>query len=522
MNGNPFESREARRLFLEQQERLRRLSAVDRDLVRLGQMPRLDRWLEQIEATGGCEHPVYLTGRSSTFDAVSGELLRQYSTDGEPGGRLAVRCRNRRATVCLPCSRLYQGDAWQLVRAGLAGGKGVPVTVTRRPMVFATLTAPSFGAVHRAGRCRRRRAALCDHGVPLGCGRHHHEESSSVGQPLCPACYDYVAHVLWHAHAGRLWKAFTDNLYHHLGVLGGVGRSGARRQLRVSAAKVAEFQRRGAVHFHAVLRIDGPQSPGAVGPVAAAGGTVAPALLENEPPEWASVDVLVAAVRSAAGAVALSVPDSTAYAVGRLAFGVQVEVHAITGGGGRLTDERVAAYVAKYTTKSAEAAGALDHRITSVEQIPLLSVSDHVRALVGTAWRLGGLAELEHLRLRLWAHMFGYRGHCLTKTRAYSTTFRQLRADRARFERRHLVGSDDEITVGEWRFAGSGHSPAEALIAAGIAEDLHRARELARDHLTPGWVGGARRGPRGAGGPGHPGSDHDLTSRRGEPHQSGG
>ncbi|MDH6138912.1 hypothetical protein P3T35_000901 [Kitasatospora sp. GP30] len=496
MNGNPFESREARRLFLEQQERLRRLSAVDRDLVRLGQMHRLDRWLEQIEATGGCEHPVYLIGRSSTFDAVSGELLRQYSTDGEPGGRLAVRCRNRRATVCLPCSRLYQGDAWQLVRAGLAGGKGVPIAVGRRPMVFATLTAPSFGAVHRAGRCRPRRSEVCEHGLPLGCGRRHDDDASSVGQPLCPACYDYVAHVLWHAHAGRLWMVFMDCLYYRLGVVGGLGKGAVRRLLRVSAVKVAEFQRRGAVHFHAVLRIDGPT--GAVGPGAAVGATAVPALLENEPPEWASVDVLVAAVRSAAGAARVRVPSSDAYAVPVLRFGGQVEVHAITGGGGRLTDERVAAYVAKYTTKSAEAAGALDHRITSAEQIPLLSVSDHVRALVGTAWRLGGLAELEHLRLRLWAHMFGYRGHCLTKTRAYSTTFRQLRADRARFERRHLVGSDDEITVGEWRFAGSGHSPAEALIAAGIAEDLHRARELARDHLTPGWVGGARRGPRGA------------------------
>ncbi len=37
---------------------------------------------------------------------------------------------------------------FHLIRAGVADGKGVPETVADNPLVFATLTAPSFGAVH--------------------------------------------------------------------------------------------------------------------------------------------------------------------------------------------------------------------------------------------------------------------------------------------------------------------------------------------------------------------------------------
>ncbi|MFJ4793923.1 replication initiator [Kitasatospora purpeofusca] len=475
----PFEGPAARRAYLVREERLRHLGEVDRDLVRLGQMPGRERWLEQIAATGGCARPVYLRGMSATVDAVSGELLRRYSTAGEPGERLALRCRNRRASRCGPCSWLHQGDSWHLVHAGLAGGKGVPQEVQLHPSVFLTLTAPSFGRVHRAGRCHRERPGVCPHGQPLGCGRFHGENSGLVGAPVCVECYDYPGHVLWNAHAGRLWKAFGDTVYHRLASLVGVGRSAVRRLVRVSALKVAEYQRRGLVHFHAVVRLDGPSGAGEV------------------PPSWATAEVLTEAVRTAVGSVALSVPESAAYGVRRLRFGAQLDVHEIRGevedpG----TGERVAAYVAKYTTKGAEAAtGAVDRRVTSAAEIRSLRVSAHMRALVGTCWRLGGLAELAHLRLRAWAHMLGFRGHCLTKTRAYSTTYRSLRAEREDWVRG--ASSEGEVTVGEWRFAGVGHRPGEAVVAEQIAADRERTREIARDYAPPGWVGGARRGPWG-------------------------
>ncbi len=59
-----------------------------------------------------------------------------------------VRCGNRRAEVCPSCSRLYAADTFHLIRAGVTGGKTVPESVAENPLVFATVTAPSFGPVH--------------------------------------------------------------------------------------------------------------------------------------------------------------------------------------------------------------------------------------------------------------------------------------------------------------------------------------------------------------------------------------
>ena len=78
----------------------------------------------------------------------------------EPGGVLHVACGNRREAVCPACSAIYKRDARQLVRAGLAGGKGVPESVAAHPCVFATLTAPSFGPVHARRDARQDGAAL--------------------------------------------------------------------------------------------------------------------------------------------------------------------------------------------------------------------------------------------------------------------------------------------------------------------------------------------------------------------------
>ncbi|MFF2076537.1 replication initiator [Kitasatospora sp. NPDC058162] len=458
---NPYTDPTARRAFLDREARLRQLPPTERDFVRLGEMPDLSRWLEQIRATGGCAEPVYLAGHTVTVDPDTGEVLRRYSTATEPGGRLAVRCRNRRASRCAPCSREHSGDTFHLVRSGLVGGKGVPETVRTHPRLFVTLTAPSFGSVHRAGDCHPARRRRCEHGGRQGCGRTHLDADPLVGQPFCADCYDYPGHILWNAMAPTLWKAFRDNLYHHLAGRLAVRRSEVRKLVRVSAAKVAEYQKRGAVHFHAVVRLDGPDGP---------------------PPPGVTGDLLLEAVRTAAAAVALPGPDSVAYSGGRLSFGRQLDVHAlINGGGGRISDDAVAAYVAKYTSKSVEAAGAVDRRIESLAEIQALRVTPHVRTLITTAWRLGGLPELQHLRLRAWAHMLGYRGHCLTKTRDYSTTYGQLRAARAEHARGLDVGWDDETVVeGAWRFVGTGHTPAEALVAAGIAEDLATNREIVR------------------------------------------
>ena len=478
---SPVFKNPSRSAVLDRERRLRLLSDADRDIVRLANDPNFSRWLEQIKAIGGCARPVYLSGSTMTRDAVTGEVISSYSTATEPGERLAVRCRNRRASVCEPCSRLHAGDTFQLVRTGLSGGKSVPVAVRERPRLFVTLTAPSFGPVHRAvdgERCRPRRdTPHCEHGRLLGCGLAHADNDPLAGLPLCADCYDYVDHVLWHAHAGLLWDRFATAVRRYLASVAGIPRSKLAGHLLVSFAKVAEFQKRAAVHFHAVVRLDGPDGP------------------SSPPPAWATVELLLEAVAHAAASGYVTLPDSAAYGTERLAWGAQFDarpVHSFNDSDG-LSDGAVAGYVAKYVSKGATETGAgVDYRITMADDVRAAAVNGHIRALMGTCWRLGGLPELEYLRLRSWAHSLGYRGHILTKSRRYSTTYGALREERAEYQRdsAELIGSQDTVTESAWRYVGSGYTPGAAQLAAGIAEDIAAGRQLAREALEDekrGW-----------------------------------
>ncbi|MFD7815987.1 replication initiator [Streptomyces sp. NPDC059785] len=443
---------------------MRQLPEADRDAIRLAQDPHFPRWLEQITATGGCAHPVHLSGSTTTLDGTTGEVLHRYDTRDEPGERLLVRCRNRRATVCAPCSRLHAGDTFHLVRAGLLGGKNVPTAVRDRPRLFITLTAPSFGPVHRTGkRCRPRRGGgTCEHGRPLGCGTEHTPTAPLVGQPLCPDCYDYTAHVLWHAHASQLWDRFVIDVRRRLASAAGLVQSRFAHHARLSFARVAEYQKRAAVHVHAVVRLDGPAGP------------------DDAPPAWGTNDRLTDAVRASARRVLVRTAYSPAVGELALRWGVQIDARPLRADGDGPDDDAVAAYVAKYVTKGAQETGAgTDHRLTTWEDISAVPVTNHVRALMRTCWRLGGLPEHAHLNLRSWTHTLGYRGRILTKSRAYSTTYAALRADRA--EHVGLDAMPDMATDGHWRYVGSGHTPGAALLAAGVAEDIATNREVARE-----------------------------------------
>ncbi|MFG3034966.1 replication initiator [Streptomyces sp. NPDC048253] len=447
---------------------MRQLPETDRDAIRLAQDPKFPRWLEQITATGGCSHPVHLTGSITTLDGTTGEILHHYDTRDEPGERLLVRCRNRRATVCPACSRLHAGDTFHLVRAGLLGGKNVPPAVRHRPRLFVTLTAPSFGPVHRVGdACRPRRGGrTCEHGRPLGCANVHAPDTPVVGQPLCPDCYDYTGHVLWHAHASKLWDRFVIDVRRRLASSAGLVQSRFADHARLSFARVAEYQKRAAVHVHAVVRLDGPNGP------------------DDGPPAWGTAELLTDAVRASARRVLVRSPYSLAVGERALRWGDQIDARPLHTDGDGSDDDAVAAYVAKYVTKGASETGAgVDRPVTAWEDIETARVSGHVRALMRTCWRLGGLPEYAPLNLRTWTHTLGYRGHILTKSRVYSTTYAALRAERA-----HHMGHEDMpglVTERQWRYVGSGHTPGAALIAAGVAEDLAQGQKLRREAA---WV----------------------------------
>jgi hypothetical protein len=405
---------------------------------------------------GGCLQPVLLRGRVDHIDGATGELLHRYTTVHEPGGVLPIACKTRRASRCPPCAEVYQADTYQLIRSGLSGGKGVPETVAAHPCVFATLTAPSFGPVHvqrekdgRTLRCRpRRRGQTCPHGHRLSCPVSHARDDATLGEPLCPDCYDYTGAVLFNACAPELWRRFIIKLRRTLARRAGLSSKALAAQLRVSLAKVAEYQRRGVVHFHAIIRLDGSAGP------------------STTPPAWATLDLLTAAIAQAAKAVHLETPIGPGLTARTLAWGRELDIRPITTTG-ELTESRVAAYVAKYATKAAECTGTLDRRITPADQLDALPLREHARRHIAECIRLSNLPGLEYLRLAAWAHMLGFSGHFSTKSRAYSTTLGALRADRAAYQRELAIAAgllpelarETTVVRADWHFTGRGQSP---------------------------------------------------------------
>jgi hypothetical protein len=110
--------------------------------------PGYQRWAEQVAQAGYCAHPIRLAGRVEHADRATQQRRTVYATDREPDATLLKACGNRRASVCPSCSATYQADSFQLLAAGLRGGKGVPETVAQHPRLYVTFTAPSFGRVH--------------------------------------------------------------------------------------------------------------------------------------------------------------------------------------------------------------------------------------------------------------------------------------------------------------------------------------------------------------------------------------
>jgi hypothetical protein len=454
------------------------------------------RWAELVAQAGYCHHPISLAGRVDYADRTTGEVRQVYDSEREPDGVLLKACGTRRESRCPSCAATYRADAYQLLAAGLRGGKGVPETISGHPRLFVTFTAPSFGRVHtRKTRGRLvlpchpyRQGCRCPHGVRDGCWHRHDEDDPRLGEPLCPRCYDAQAQVLWNALAPELWRRTTIAFHRALGRLVGLQEAQLREVVRVSYAKVAEFQRRGAVHFHAVIRLD------------AATECRCPECLAP-PPEGVTATVLESAVREAVAAVRVPCPSVEGEPDRYARWGEQLDVRNITRNeqAGELSAEQVACYIAKYATKATESFGAgLDRRLTDADELDRLDqLPAHVAELVRACWELGARPELAGLRLRAWAHMLGFGGHWSTKSRRYSTTMTALRRARVAFaKRRRARGGipldawdrpdDDQavIVLATWSYVGSGYeTEGERWLALSAAARAREQRQVAREEL---------------------------------------
>ena len=442
------------------------------------------QWLTGALAAGGCVRPIRLRGTIRDIDSATGEILAAVDTDDRPDKVIYLPCGDRRASVCPSCAETYRADTYQLIRAGLAGGKGIPESVAIHPCVFATFTAPGFGPVHtrvttpggKVARCRpRRKANFCPHGQRISCGQRHKDDDACLGRPLCPDCYDYDAAVVWNVHASELWRRTTIAIRRRLAKL---AKTHDVPVPRLSFAKVAEFQRRGQVHFHAIFRLDGhdPVHPERIIP----------------PPPVFTADVLAGVIQAAASAVWFATVAHRAKPKGwDITWGAQVDPRVVRlTDDGEVTDVAVASYLAKYATKSTESAGVPPGKITADNARDYASPRTHQGRLISACLKLGNHRHEDFRALRRWAHMLGYRGHFATKSRRYSTTMRALRAVRHDWRRRQNPltshhGGQTVIAETDLQWAGRGwRTTGDALLALSAAARAREHRRVAREEMA--------------------------------------
>jgi hypothetical protein len=176
---------------------------------------------------------------------------------------------------------------------------------------------------------------------------------------------------------------------------------------------------------------------------------------------------------------------------GRVRWGGELDIRRLEDGQPR---GELAGYLANYATKSTEQAGGVLHRV-SEHDVDKLRVRRHMRAYLRDAFALDSQPALAERRFGAYAHALGYRGHCLTKSRRYSTTFQALRQAREAFVQAQLLARstdpDQRALAGgggrraSFRFVGQGHvTAADAYLAAAAAARAREHRRLAREHRS--------------------------------------
>lgn len=421
-----------------------------------------------IVSSGFCAHPIHLALAES-----DGEIpfWAPMFVRGSYEGVYSKACGSRRASRCPACSRIYKGDARELIRCGLLGGKTMPESFAEHAKIFATLTAPSFGSVHRIirqnakyERCHAGKSEICPHGVKLNCYRRHTEKDENVGAPLCAECYDFEGAAIWNASVTDLWRYTTIYFKRELAKMCGLSGAEFRDEARIEYIKVVEYQARGLIHLHVVVRVDDADS-NALSP----GVTITSEMLEI-------------ALKIAAQKVCIEKDfDSNCY---RIAWGSQLDTRPIIGD----TTKAVVNYLVKYSTKSSSESTGFDRRFKSSADIEKLEAPEHLKELARTAFRLGNDARYAPLNLAHWAHDLGHRGHFLTKSRRFSLTFAHLRFIRQLWRMQQVMesASDDSAwrPLGSMVFVGQGWlSRVHAYWAWVQREDDREGRELAWEQV---------------------------------------
>lgn len=406
------------------------------------------------------------------------------------GAVVLTRCKATSVELCVPCARLYEGDAKRIVRSG------VSQRLERdRVMTYSTLTAPPlwlpdspqetrrthrfhapyWKARHSKGHAakkalgKERRRAICgsctkdvrraakaaDKRVRSVPPVIHGPNDPVAGLPVDLDAFDYPRAAEWNWDLGERWNRLMLYLERELG-------------RRPQYLKAREVQRRGLVHLHVLVE-----------------GRITRQQFER-----------------VVNAVNESYPDPAQ------GWGTVLDVQHVTPGDDRLTG-RITAYVSKYVTK--HTAGAIGQAATSSEH-----AREHMRrfrraalrvATQRAATRPGGpcpqegcagtlrLVEDSRIecrqchwqgfhRLDTYQWRLGIRSQPITKSRRWATEYRRSRVDPQRFlpvygrnctpkgltfgtlrrqRARYAAAKNPRTGPARWRWVGSANRPGQRL-----------------------------------------------------------
>jgi hypothetical protein len=299
----------------------------------------------------------------------------------------------------------------------------------------------------------------------LRCTERHRPGDTALGQPLCLDCYDYNAQAVWNHEAPELWRRTiqqADRLLRRLGRAHGV-------DLRRRYLKVYEFQVRGVIHYHALIRLDGynPDCPDAIVP----------------PPPQITRQQFADAITEAFTTTAYTTSPHPDRPDGwRIGWGDKgLDLQHVNTPGARLSGDQMAGYIAKYTTKATEVTGLNLRRVDELTIDAHADPNTHTGRLIRACWNLG--AHPDWWRLRRYAHQYGYGGHIATKSRGYSATLGYIRLQRTIWRRTggypHLWNDDQaDLVIYQLGYQATG------WITTGDALLANTAAALARQHAA--------------------------------------
>jgi len=318
-------------------------------------------------------------------------------------------CGSRLIDKCPHCSKVYRGDAISVFQGGLKDVEDSTI-----PFTFITFTAPGadvFGPTHqrivessKSGKSSIRRCR---------CRKIHDKDDAAIGAPIDPATYRFDLAADFNANASRLFSVTMQ----HLGRV--VGR-------KLSYARVAEFQTRGLIHCHVIVKgIVTERSVQAV----VRGGTDLRIVEDNKN-------------RGPGTGLRRRCVEVRAARHGNWSWGTQVDVQRVLPGG----KFGVGAYLSKllgYAVKGTDtsANGSIEHR--SKMQSAALRTCRCQKGLDcarGSRLKPDGMTffESEPSKTFCRSHQlayngWGFRGHVLAFSRKWGMTFKEVRNKRKTF-----------------------------------------------------------------------------------------